>query len=267
YLREVSSFQHSNTRDYGSIRRTAWSVSNREQTSRRADGALELIEDTRMSAPIEHYGIIGDCQTVALVGRDGSIDWLCWPRFDSDACFAALLGKPENGRWLLAPASVVKSTSRRYRDHTLILETRFVTEDGEATIIDFMPPRSGHSDLVRIVRGESGQVHMRMELSIRFDYGLSIPWISSVGEGLLHAIGGPNLVVINGGAALNHSDGTVTAEFTITRGETVHFVMTHSASHQPAALPVSPSAALAQTECFWLDWISHCIYRGHAVDA
>jgi len=159
-----------------------------------------LVSGGNMSAPLEDYGMIGDCETAALVGRTGSIDWLCWPRFDSDACFAALLGTPENGRWLLAPASTVKNTSRKYRDHTLILETRFATEDGEVTVIDFMPPRSGHSDLIRIVRGESGQVRMGMELTIRFDYGLSVPWISSIGEGLLHAIVGPHLIVINGGA-------------------------------------------------------------------
>jgi GH15 family glucan-1,4-alpha-glucosidase len=220
-----------------------------------------------MSAPIEDYGVIGDCETVALVGRDGSIDWLCWPRFDSDACFASLLGTPENGRWLLAPASAVKSTSRKYRDHTLILETRFECEDGDTTIIDFMPPRDGNSDLVRIVRGESGLVHMRMELTLRFDYGLSIPWIGLIGEGLLHAIAGPNRVVISGGVPLNHSDGTVTAEFTIHRGETVAFVLTHSPSHHSAPIPVSASAALAQTERFWLDWISHCTYRGLEFDA
>jgi GH15 family glucan-1,4-alpha-glucosidase len=220
-----------------------------------------------MSVPIEHYGIIGDCETVALIGRDGSIDWLCWPRFDSDACFAALLGTPENGRWLLAPASAVRSTSRKYRDHTLILETRFETEDGDATLIDFMPPRDGHSDLVRIVRGESGLVRMRMELTIRFGYGVSVPWLSSVGEGLIHAIAGPDLVVINGGAALNHFNGTVTAEFTIHPGETIAFVITHGPSHRPAALPVSASAALAQTERFWLDWVRQSKYTGPAADA
>src|SRR5215469_17757816 len=119
-----------------------------------------------MSAAIEDYAIIGDCESVALVSRSGSIDWLCWPRFDSDACFAALLGTPANGRWLLAPVSGVKKTTRKYRDHTLILETRFETADGAVTVIDFMPPRSGHSDLVRIVRGESGQVRMALELTI-----------------------------------------------------------------------------------------------------
>jgi GH15 family glucan-1,4-alpha-glucosidase len=220
-----------------------------------------------MGAAIEDYGIIGDCETAALVGRNGSIDWLCWPRFDSDACFAGLLGTPENGRWLLAPTSAIKNTSRRYRDHTLILETRFETADGDVTVIDFMPLRSGHSDLVRIVRGESGQVRMGMELTIRFDYGLSVPWISSIGKGLLHAIVGPHLIVINGGTELACSDGKVKSDFTIIGGETIHFVIMHSPSHHPAPLPISPGAALAQTERFWLDWVTRCTYRGLAADA
>src|SRR5262249_23481060 len=163
---------------------------------------------------------------------------------------AALLGTPANGRWLLTPASAVKNTTRRYRDHTLILETRFETADGAVTLIDFMPPRSGHSDLIRIVRGESGQVRMTMELTIRFVYGLSVPWISSVGDGLLHAIVGPHLIVINGGATLTHWDATVKAEFVINRGETVPFVIMHSPSHLAAPLPISAGAALAQTEHF-----------------
>jgi GH15 family glucan-1,4-alpha-glucosidase len=220
-----------------------------------------------MSAAIEDYGIIGDCETAALVGRNGSIDWLCWPRFDSDACFAALLGAPENGRWLLAPTSAIKKTSRRYRDHTLILETRFETADGAVTVIDFMPHRSGHSNLVRIVRGERGQVRMGMELTIRFDYGLSVPWISSIGKGLLHAVVGPHLIVINGGTELTCSEGKVKSDFTITRGETIPFVITHSPSHDPAPLPISPGAALAHTERFWLDWVTRCTYRGLAGDA
>jgi GH15 family glucan-1,4-alpha-glucosidase len=220
-----------------------------------------------MSTPIEDYGVIGDCETVALVGRDGSIDWLCWPRFDSDACFASLLGTPENGRWLLAPSAKVQRTSRKYRDHTLILETTFETADGTATVIDFMPPRDSHSDLVRIVRGDRGHIRMQMELTIRFDYGLSIPWITAVGERLLHAIAGPHRIVIYGGAALKHAHGTVTAEFTIGPGETLPFVIAFNQSHHPAALPVSSGAALAQTERFWLDWICQCTYRGIAFDA
>jgi GH15 family glucan-1,4-alpha-glucosidase len=228
-----------------------------------------------MSAAIEDYGIIGDCETVALVGRNGSIDWLCLPRFDSDACFAALLGAHENGRWLLAPTSAIKNTSRRYRDHTLILETRFGTAEGSVTVIDFMRPRSGHSlssssgdaDLIRIVRGESGQVRMGMELTVRFDYGLSVPWISSRGEGLLHAIAGPHLIVISAGTALTHSGGTVKADFTIAAGQTVPFVIVHNPSHYPAPLPVSASAALAETERFWLDWVAQGTYGGVAAEA
>ena len=227
------------------------------------------------AAIIEDYGIIGDCETVALVGRNGSIDWLCLPRFDSDACFAALLGTRENGRWLLAPVSAVENTTRRYRDQTLILETRFDTADGSATVIDFMRPRSGDSlssssgdaDVFRIVRGESGKVRMGMELTIRFDYGLSVPWISPTGEGLLHAIAGPHLIIINGGTALTHSDGTVKADFTISAGQTIPFAIVHNPSHRPAPLPVSASAALAQTERFWRDWVAHCTYRGVAADA
>src|SRR5499427_7655879 len=232
-----------------------------------ASNTRRLSGGGNMSAVLEDYGMIGDCETAALVGRTGSIDWLCWPRFDSDACFAALLGTAENGRWLLAPTSPVKNASRKYRDHTLILETRFATEDGEVTVIDFMPPRSGHSDLIRIVRGESGQVRMGMELTIRFDYGLSVPWISSIGEGLVHAIVGPHLIVIDGGAALTHSDGKVRANFTINAGETVPFVIMHSPSHYSAPLPISPGAALARTERFWFDWVAHCTYRGLAADA
>jgi len=228
-----------------------------------------------MAALIEDYGIIGDCETVALVGRNGSIDWLCMPRFDSDACFAALLGSHKNGRWLLAPTSAIKKTSRKYRDHTLILETRFETADGDVTVIDFMRPRSGpasassngDADLIRIVRGESGQVRMGMELTLRFDYGLSVPWISSMGEGLLHAIAGPHLTVINGATALAHSDGTVKADFTITAGQTMPFAIVHSPSYHPAPLPVSATAALAETERFWRDWVAHCTYRGIAADA
>src|SRR5215469_2278252 len=220
-----------------------------------------------MSAAIEDYAIIGDCESVALVSRSGSIDWLCWPRFDSDACFAALLGTPANGRWLLAPVSGVKNTTRKYRDHTLILETRFETAEGAVTVIDFMPLRSGHSDLVRIVRGESGQVRMGMELTIRFDYGLSVPWISTMGEGLLHAIVGPHLIVINGATALTHSGGTVKANFTINGGETIPFVIMHAPSHEPAPLPISAGAALAQTQRFWLDWVSGCTYHGPVFEA
>lgn len=228
-----------------------------------------------MAAAIEDYGIIGDCETVALVGRNGSIDWLCLPRFDSDACFAGLLGTPDNGRWMLAPTSSISSTSRKYRDHTLILETRYETVDGAVTVIDFMRPRNGNSsdsstgdaDLIRIVRGESGQVRMGMELTLRFDYGLSVPWVFSIGKSLMHAIAGPHMIVIDGGVPLHCSDGKVRSEFTISSGQHIHFVIVHGPSYLPAPLPVSPSAALAETERFWLDWVAQCTYKGIASDA
>lgn len=217
-----------------------------------------------MGAAIEDYGMIGDCESVALVSRAGSVDWLCWPRFDSDACFAALLGTADNGRWLLRPAGEVKKTTRRYRPHTLILETRFETAEGAVTVIDFMPPRSGHSDLIRIVRGEAGSVDMRTELAVRFDYGLSVPWISTIGHGLLHAIGGPHLIVISAPTELTHGNGIVEAAFTVSRGQTIPFVLVHSPSHESAPMPISASAALAETEKYWVDWISHCTYEGPA---
>ena len=129
-------------------------------------------------APIESYAVIGDCETAVLVGLDGSIDWLCWPHFDSDACFARLLGSEDNGRWMLAPAGKVEKTTRKYRDHTLILETTFESADFAVMLIDFMPIRGTNSDIVRIVKGIRGSAPMRMELSIRFDYGASVPWVT-----------------------------------------------------------------------------------------
>src|SRR5580698_8111842 len=143
---------------------------------------------------IEDYAIIGDCETAALVGRDGSIDWLCWPRFSSGACFAALLGDADNGRWQIAPADGKSKITRTYREHTLILETTFEAKDGVFTLIDFMPERGRHSDIVRIVRGVKGQPAVRMELAIRFDYGRVVPWVERVDGGLV-AIAGPDLAV------------------------------------------------------------------------
>src|SRR4051812_26302773 len=142
---------------------------------------------------IEDYALIGDCQTAALVARDGSIDWLCFPRFDSGACFAALLGTPENGRWLLAPAGEVRKVSRRYRGGTLVLETDYETDDGAVTVVDFMPLRDEVPDLVRIVVGRRGRVAMRMELIIRFDYGSIVPWVLKEKRGI-SAIAGPDML-------------------------------------------------------------------------
>src|SRR5215471_1617507 len=137
-----------------------------------------------MASRIEDYAMIGDLGSAALVGRDGSIDWLCWPRFDSDACFAALLGTPEHGRWLVAPETGVVRVTRRYRPNTLILETRFETEDGAATLTDFMPPREENSRLIRIVRGERGRVAFRGELILRFGYGAIVPWMARIDDGV-----------------------------------------------------------------------------------
>jgi GH15 family glucan-1,4-alpha-glucosidase len=145
-----------------------------------------------MALRIEDYAMIGDCETAALVGRDGSIDWLCWPRFDSAACFAALLGTSDNGRWLLAPKSQPLEVTRRYRPGTLILETEFRTETGTAVVIDFMPPADSVADLVRIVRGLSGQVTFQTELAVRFDYGATVPWVTRIEDSTIEAIAGPD---------------------------------------------------------------------------
>src|SRR5207244_427527 len=149
-----------------------------------------------MALRIEDYAIIGDCETAALVGRDGSIDWLCWPRFDSGACFAALLGTRDNGRWWIGAADEQARVTRRYRDRTLIVETDIETADGAVTIIDFMPPRGKASDVVRLIKGRRGTVAMRTELIIRFDYGALVPWMMRLEDGTLRAVAGPDMVVM-----------------------------------------------------------------------
>ncbi len=216
-----------------------------------------------MPCRIEDYGLIGDCETAALVGRDGSIDWLCWPAFDSDACFAGLLGTDKHGRWMIAPEGDVKNTSRRYRDNTLILETRFETIDGAVDLIDFMPPRGKASDVVRLVRGVSGRVRMRMQLVIRFGFGVDIPWVKKdeSGSGLL-AIAGPNMTVLRTPVETRGEDLTTVAEFEVGAGETVPFVLTYGPSYLPVPEPINPVKALQATEEFWADWCSHCTYNG-----
>lgn len=216
-----------------------------------------------MSCRIEDYGLIGDCETAALVGRDGSIDWLCWPAFDSDACFAALLGTHRNGRWLIAPADGITKTSRRYWDNTLILETRFETADGVVALIDFMPPRGHASDVVRLVRGVSGRLKLRMELVIRFGFGADIPWVKKNrdGSGLL-AICGPDMTVLRTPVETRGEDMTTVADFWVSEGETVPFVLTYGPSHLPIPKPINPAQALQDTEEFWTEWCSHCTYEG-----
>jgi GH15 family glucan-1,4-alpha-glucosidase len=180
-----------------------------------------------LSSRIEDYGLIGDCETAALVGRDGSIDWLCWPSFDSDACFAALLGDRRNGRWQIAPAEGIAASSRRYWDDTLILETRFETVDGVVALIDFMPPRGRASDVVRLVRGLRGRVKMRMDLIIRFGFGNDIPWVRRDEDGTaLLAIGGSDMTVLRTPVETRGEDMTTVADFEVSDGETISFVLT-----------------------------------------
>jgi len=216
-----------------------------------------------LSCRIEDYGLIGDCETAALVGRDGSIDWLCWPAFDSDACFAALLGSPKHGRWLIAPAEEIIGTSRRYRSNTLILETRFETAAGVVDLIDFMPPRGNASDVVRLVRGVSGRVKLRMQLVIRFGFGADVPWVrkSDDGAGLL-AICGPDMTVLRTPVETRGEDLTTIADFWVSEGETVPFVLTYGPSHLPVPAPIDPLLALQETETFWNEWSSRCTYDG-----
>ena len=215
---------------------------------------------------IEDYGLIGDCETAALVGRDGSIDWLCWPAFDSDACFASLLGTRENGRWLIAPMEDVLRISRRYWDNTLILETRFETESGIVAIIDFMPPRGNASDVVRLVRGVAGRVKLRMELVIRFGFGADIPWVRRTEDGALLAICGQDMTVLRTPVETHGKDMTTVAEFEVGEGETVPFVLTYGPSHLPLPEPINPAQALLDTEDFWTEWCSRCTYSGESRD-
>jgi GH15 family glucan-1,4-alpha-glucosidase len=219
-----------------------------------------------MSTPIEDYALIGDCKTAALVGRDGSIDWLCWPRFDSDACFAALLGSPQHGRWLIAPRQQARMT-RRYRPDTLILETRFETGDGEAMLVDFMPLGRDHSQIIRLVVGIAGEVAMQTELILRFGYGAVVPWVTRTETGALRAIAGPDMAVLHTPVHVRGRDLTTIGEFTVGRGETIPFVLTYSRSHKPTPTPLDPNTALADTETFWKGWSAKCRPAGEWSDA
>jgi GH15 family glucan-1,4-alpha-glucosidase len=214
-----------------------------------------------MPLAIEDYALIGDCHTAALVGRDGSIDWLCLPRFDSGACFAALLGGPEDGRWLIAPAGGASRTERRYRDGTLILETDFETADGVVRVIDFMPMSDERWDVVRIVEGIRGRVAMRMELVIRFDYGSIVPWVRRSGDALL-ATAGPDTVELHTDASVHGENMHSVADFEISAGERQSFVLNYRPSYGPAQVPADAAKALAATEKEWLEWSSRCTCEG-----
>src|SRR5438067_3514510 len=202
---------------------------------------------------IEDYALIGDLQTAALVSRQGSVDWCCFPRFDSGACFAALLGRPEHGRWLLAPATEVRRSTRRYRHDTLILESIFETGEGTVRALDFMPPRGVAPDIVRIVEGLDGAVPMRSELVIRFDFGQIVPWVSRVDHARV-AIAGPDALCFRTPVEVRGENMTTVAEFTLTEGDRVPFVLTWFPSHRDLPDEVDPEQALRDTEEYWQEW-------------
>ncbi len=207
-----------------------------------------------MASRIEDYAMIGDLGTAALIARDGSIDWLCWPRFDSDACFAALLGGPEHGRWSIAPKDVEAKATRRYRPNTLILETRFETAQGAATVIDFMPVRDGGSHLIRIVAGERGRVDFHSELVLRFDTGSAVPWVTRIDAHTIRAIAGPDMVVLRTPVAMHGENFKTVGAFTVSAGDRVPFVLSFERSHLPLPERVDAEARLRGTEAFWTDW-------------
>jgi GH15 family glucan-1,4-alpha-glucosidase len=211
---------------------------------------------------IEDYAIVGDLQTVALIGRSGSVDWLCFPRFDSGSVFNALLGSSEHGRWLIAPASGGHATEWRYRDDTLILESEWHTRTGRVRVIDFMPQRETKPDIVRIVECLEGEVEMRTELVMRFDYGSILPWVRHTDEQTVIAIAGPDALVLRTPVELEAQAMTHTAEFTVREGDRVPFVLTWFPSSEQPPEPVDAEEALASTEQIWRDWMSGCRYDG-----
>ena len=219
-----------------------------------------------MPSRIEDYAVIGDFQTMALVGRDGSIDWLCLPRFDSGACFSALLGTERHGRWLLAPAGEVRKVRRSYRGDTLVLETEFETEHGTASVVDCMPPRTHYPDLVRMVVGKRGEVPMRMELIARFDYGETVPWVRRM-DGEIRAIAGPNSFRLRTPVEMRGENFTTVAEFRVKEGQRVPFVMTGYPSHEKAPHRLDAEEAIERTEDWWHEWAERCTYRGEWRDA
>jgi GH15 family glucan-1,4-alpha-glucosidase len=203
---------------------------------------------------IEDYAMIGDLGTAALVSRGGSIDWLCWPRFDSDACMAALLGTSEHGRWQIAPKEKGARITRRYRPDTLILETRFETDEGAATLIDFMPPRSGNSHIIRILKGERGSLTFRTELVVRYGYGAIVPWVTRIDPQTLRIVAGPDMMVLRTQVKMRGENLKTVGEVTIEAGNEVPFVLSYGASHRPLPEECDVQECLAATQAFWRDW-------------
>ena len=219
-----------------------------------------------MALRIEDYAMIGDCQTAALVGKDGSVDWLCLPRFDSGACFAALLGGPDHGRWLITPTSEIRAVRRKYRDDTLVLETEFETAEGVAAVIDFMPARDQDPNLVRIVEGRRGRVPFRTEVVIRFDYGSIVPWVHRTDVGIA-AVAGPDCVSVVSPVPLRGEDYRTVGEFTTEPGKRVPFALGYHPSYRTGNHILDSGDRLADTEAWWHDWARRCTYQGKHRDA
>ena len=215
---------------------------------------------------IEDYALIGDTQTAALVGRDGSIDWWCVPRFDSGAVFAALLGNPDHGRWQIAPAGGLQRIERTYRGDTLVLETTFHTDDGTVRITDCMPVRGRTVDIIRVVEGLSGRVPMHMELVVRFDYGSIVPWVGR-SDGGLRAVAGPDAVMLRTPVSTHGAGKTTVADFVVEAGESVPFVLAYHRSHEPIPRPLDAHRAIQETARWWRKWSEQCTYEGEWRDA
>ncbi len=219
-----------------------------------------------MALRIEDYALIGDTCTVALVGNDGSIDWMCLPRIDSAACFANLLGQPKHGHWRIAPRDPSALSRRRYRGNTLVLETEFETDTGRVRIIDFMPPHEPVPNVIRIVEGLSGAVSMAMELIVRFDYGWVVPWVRRI-DGRLHAVGGPDALVLDAAIETHGENLTTVCDFDVRAGDRVPFVLGWHPSHVTAPPPLDAEVALDAAEAWWNQWAEQCSYVGPWRDA
>jgi GH15 family glucan-1,4-alpha-glucosidase len=218
-----------------------------------------------MASKIEDYAMIGDCETAALVNREGSIDWLCWPDFSSSACFTALLGSEENGFWQIAPKGKGWKSTRKYRDHTLVLETTFESDDGAVRLIDFMPIRERNSDVVRIVEGIRGKMDLCMKLALRFDYGRTVPWVNAIEDGI-RAVAGPNLAVLHTSVPVHGENLQTVADFSVSEGERVWFTLTYGESFVADPEPIDAKQALEDTEEFWSRWIAQLTYDGRYAD-
>ena len=232
-----------------------------EASKTRASSSNSDLRRESLSIPIEDYAMIGDCHTAALVSKRGSIDWLCLPHFDSSACFAALLGTAAHGHWSISPAEPIRSIRRQYRDGTLILETEFETESGSAKLIDCMIPRQEMPELLRVVVGTRGQVRMKLELVIRFDYGSVVPWVRRAGNGI-SAIAGPDMIRLRADVPLHSKNLKTEAEFIVAEGQKVAFNLTWYPSHQYEPVPLNIDEAIRSTEKWWREWSDRCTYQG-----